>query len=228
MELINSSLRGKRFVLVILVFFFLSKALFPGGVGLEDRRGLIDEVEMAGVISGGEFPHVESGPGVDDGVIVGSSGELVQCDSENVRRVGSWPFGPAKALVYDEGRGLLYLGSGSGVYILDVSDPGNIERISEGIRAGGCVEGLFYESGEHRLYVACGVWGLEVWDVSEEVGPVRLGRCDVSGTAYGVYVLGGYAYVAAGVGGLRVIDVYDPVDPHEVGYYDTPGTAYGV
>ncbi len=144
-------------------------------------------------------------------------------DSLNVRRVGAWPFGPSYTVLVQGN--LVFLGSGGGVVVLDVSDPSNPQRVGE-IRTRGVVVGLDYEAG--RLYVADGQGGLEVWDVNEPSAPMRLGSYFTPGSAEGVYVLGDYAYVAAGDGGLRILDITDPSNPYEVGYYDTPGSAWDV
>ena len=45
-------------------------------------------------------------------------------------------------------------------------------------------------------YVADGLQGLRVIDVSTPSAPVEVGFVDTSGAAYGVAVAGGYAYVA--------------------------------
>ena len=148
-------------------------------------------------------------------------------DSLNVRFVGNWPFGPSYAVAVDEERELVYLGSGGGVYILDVSDPGSPEKVSE-LKTRGIVVGLFYDSSAEALYVADSGSGLRVIDMSDPGSSYEVGYYDTPGIALGVYVTGGYAYVADGDSGLRVIDVSDPSDPQEVGYYDTPEYAKGV
>jgi hypothetical protein len=105
--------------------------------------------------------------------------------------------------------------------------------------------------GELYAYVAAGVAGLRVVDVSDPVAPVETGLYDTPGGAVAVAVhsygasrrteqqaplrdsiAGGpgdlYAYVADGDAGLRVVDVSDPAAPAEVGSYDTPGKAWDV
>ena len=46
-------------------------------------------------------------------------------DNLNVNFVGHWPFGPAYAVAVKEN--YVYLASGGGIYVLDISDPYNIE-----------------------------------------------------------------------------------------------------
>jgi peptidoglycan/xylan/chitin deacetylase (PgdA/CDA1 family) len=62
-------------------------------------------------------------------------------------------------------------------------------------------------------YVAAGLAGLKIYDVSNPAAPVVVGACDTPGTAQGVTVKGNYAYVADGTPGLQVIDISDPAHP---------------
>jgi len=143
----------------------------------------------------------------------------------NCRFVGNWPFGQSVAVALDPVRDLAFVGSGGGIYVLDVSVPAFPVKLSE-IGTRGLVQGLCYLN--NRLYVADVAAGLRIISVSDPAHPVEVGYCDTPGNALGVAVIGDYAYVADGVDGLRVISVTDPAHPAEVGYYDTPGYAYGV
>lgn len=77
-------------------------------------------------------------------------------------------------------------------------------------------------------FVADGVDGLQIIDVTITENPQIIGSVDTPAEAYGVDVAGDYAYVADRLGGIRVIDVSNPVDPREVGVYDSPGEAMNV
>lgn len=77
-------------------------------------------------------------------------------------------------------------------------------------------------------YVAAGVAGLQVVDVSNRAAPFVAGALDTPGEARDVAVAGGVAYVADGAGGLRAIDVSAPSSPAQLGFIDTPGDAQGV
>ncbi len=144
-------------------------------------------------------------------------------DSLNVRLVGNWPFGPAYAVYANVDT--VFLSSGGGIYILDVSNPSSPMKIGE-IRTKDMVEGLFYSNG--YLYVVDRQRGLEIWDVRNGSAPQKVGFYFTPGWSWNLYVSGNYAYVADGDSGLRVIDVSNPVNPQEVGYSDTPGYAEGV
>jgi hypothetical protein len=89
------------------------------------------------------------------------------------------------------------------VYVLDVSDPAQPQRLSDAIRTRGVVYGLSYQA--NRLYIAVGRAGLEIWDMTNPGAPARLGYCDTPGNAYGVAVIGDYAFVANGDSGLHVL-----------------------
>ncbi|MEO0076934.1 MAG: hypothetical protein ABIK19_04655, partial [candidate division WOR-3 bacterium] len=69
-------------------------------------------------------------------------GDNRQFDSLNCRFVGNWPFGPSYTVAYDQTRNLCFLGSGGGVYILNVSNPSNPIKVSEAIHTRSFVNGL--------------------------------------------------------------------------------------
>lgn len=61
------------------------------------------------------------------------------------------------------------------------------------------------------VYIVSGSGGLPIVDVSDPCNPVRVGGCDTSGRAYGVFVAGSLAYVADSEAGLQIVDVATPV-----------------
>ena len=67
-------------------------------------------------------------------------------DSLNCREKGSWPFGRSLAVAYDASRNLAFLGSGGGVYVLDVANPAQPFKLSEAIHSRGLVLGLYYQA----------------------------------------------------------------------------------
>jgi len=92
-------------------------------------------------------------------------------DSLNCRFVGNWSFGPSYAVVLDPARNLAFIGSGHGVFVLDVSDPSHPVKLSEAVRTRDGVQSLCYQ--DSRLYVAAKADGLEIWDASV---PANLGE----------------------------------------------------
>ena len=75
-----------------------------------------------------------------------------------------------------------------------------------------------YISGNY-VYVADGVSGLQVIDISNPGVPSLRGSYNTPGTAYDVHVSGNYAYVADGSLGLQVIDISNPGAPVLAGSY---------
>ncbi|QSV59505.1 MAG: hypothetical protein HEQ29_15085 [Dolichospermum sp. LBC05a] len=77
-------------------------------------------------------------------------------------------------------------------------------------------------------YVADGLSGLQIIDISNPTTPTLKGNYDTSGYALGVQVVGNYAYVADNASGLQIIDISNPTTPTLKGNYDTSGYALGV
>ncbi|MFZ0545581.1 MAG: hypothetical protein WAM60_09085 [Candidatus Promineifilaceae bacterium] len=137
--------------------------------------------------------------------------------------VGSWPFGPALAVVADEGRNLVYLGSGGAVLILDVTDPTNPTLVSDDLRTDGLVRGLDYDPATQRLYIAANEAGLEIWDLTDPANPARLSRTeityfDVEIPINDVALSGNYAILDGNYGYVHSVDISDPVHPVDVSF----------
>jgi hypothetical protein len=77
-------------------------------------------------------------------------------------------------------------------------------------------------------YVADGMEGLQVIDVSDRKKPTIIGHADTSGFAAGVYVTENYAYVADKDQGLAIFDVKTPGSPANTAAIQTPGEALAV
>jgi len=84
-----------------------------------------------------------------------------------------------------------------------------------------------YVSGDYA-YVADGISGLAVIDISDPTNPGTPIYKNTTGNAYGIYVSGNYAYLADGSSGLAVINISDPTNPGTPIYKNTTGNAYGV
>ncbi|MFX0057137.1 MAG: LVIVD repeat-containing protein, partial [Candidatus Heimdallarchaeota archaeon] len=74
-------------------------------------------------------------------------------------------------------------------------------------------------SGDYA-YVADGLDGLTVVDISDPQNPFIAGNCDTPDYADGVTVSGDYAFIADRASGLQVMDISDPTNPFIVGNYD--------
>jgi len=126
-------------------------------------------------------------------------------ESTGLACVGRWPWGPSWELA---GRDtFLYLGSGSGVRILSISDSVQPRMLGQ-INARSLVSGLAVQ--DTLLFVACGSWGAQIYSVSDPSNPRELGSMDaVIGTACAqdtvCFTLGGDS--------LTIYDVTDPGQP---------------
>ncbi|MGY5873295.1 MAG: hypothetical protein RTV72_13680 [Candidatus Thorarchaeota archaeon] len=82
-----------------------------------------------------------------------------------------------------------------------------------------CVSGNY-------IYVANGLYGLNILNATEPTHMHQLGICDTPGEAREVEVVGNYAYVVDDSRGLQVINVTDPTDPTIVGNCETSDSAH--
>ena len=154
------------------------------------------------------------------GKIGGTNGKLqASADSSDIQLVGSWPFGEARAVAINQADNIVYLGSGRGIYILDIKNPSSPQELSS-ISTPGLVKDIFYVNG--KVFVADGSEGLRIINVSNPTNPFNMGYCSTQdGDARGVYVVGSYAYVAARGTGLHIIDISNPNNPNQVGFSDS-------
>ncbi len=84
-----------------------------------------------------------------------------------------------------------------------------------------CVDGNY-------VYVACGSYGLNIFELSDPSSPFPVGWVDTPGSANDVAVSSGYAYVADGSGGLQIVNVNPPETASIVGSVSTSVDAEGV
>lgn len=66
-------------------------------------------------------------------------------------------------------------------------------------------------------FLASGLGGFYVIDVSRPEKPVQVASVEISGYTYDFDVSGSCAYLAAGFGGLVIIDISEPLDPKTIG-----------
>jgi len=76
-------------------------------------------------------------------------------------------------------------------------------------------------------YIACGEYGLLIFEISEPLNPIYINRVNTPENANEVYVAGAYAYVADNAG-LQIIDIVPPESAHIVKSVDTPDYAMGI
>ncbi|NQT34514.1 choice-of-anchor D domain-containing protein, partial [bacterium] len=105
------------------------------------------------------------------------------------------------------------------IYLIDVSNPGDLSEISSLDYYGNC---NVYVVGD-IAYVAGGTF--RIIEVSDPENPELVANIGLGGYAWAVHVSGEYAYVGDmhhENGGLRIIDVSDPENPDQVGYCEFP------
>jgi len=150
-------------------------------------------------------------------------------DSTEFRETGSYPFRTGTAVVLDTTRDLAFVGAGSGVFIVDVSDPTYPVVLSDRIRCGTMVKDMFLDGS--RLYVALFSYGVlpdlprevEIWDVSVPANPLRVGGVDLYFGAQCVYARGDTLLI----GSLRSLFTYDISDPeHPVRLESLPDVCF--
>ncbi len=127
-------------------------------------------------------------------------------ESLNVRCVGRWPWGPSYEVTAQ--RDTLYLASGSGVRIVDITTPTNPRHIGQV-----CARGLISQVvvRDSLLYVSCG--GLEIFSVSDPANPVRRSWFGRQVRDFGLKD----SFAVCISDSLRIINVRDPGNPFQVG-----------
>ncbi|MGB9880958.1 MAG: LVIVD repeat-containing protein, partial [Anaerolineae bacterium] len=113
-----------------------------------------------------------------------------------------------------------YLGMGSYLAVLDISNPSNPRLLSRTGPFPDIVRGIAV-FGEYA-YVADGKnGGLRIISVSSPTSPVEVGSYDTPGSADSVKVYGDYAYLIDN-GYVRIVNITNPASPYEVGSYAQP------
>jgi hypothetical protein len=130
-------------------------------------------------------------------------------ESTGLACVGRWPWGPSWELC---GRDtFLYLGSGSGVRILSISDSVHPRMLGQ-INARSLVSQVVVQ--DSLLFVACGSWGAQIYSVADPAYPREVGSMDA---VIGDLCAKDIFCYAVGGGSFRIYDVADPTQPTQVG-----------
>ncbi|MEC4883377.1 MAG: DUF4347 domain-containing protein [Scytonema sp. PMC 1070.18] len=132
--------------------------------------------------------------------------------------------GNAEGIVV-EGNYAYIADAGSGLQIINISDPNNPIIAGSYDTPGNAFN---VAVAENYAYVADGS-SLQIIDVSNPNNPTLKTNVDnLSGTTYAVTVLNNFAYVAVRDAGLQIIDLSNLDVPTLRGSYNTPGNASGV
>jgi hypothetical protein len=186
------------------------------------RRRLTVGFVMAVVLlsrAGAEPPafvvSVPSPPPATTGDLDETEAEAFRAAMGRVKLVGRLGMGPARSLVVRDTK--LYYGSTTGLTIFDVSRPSSPHPVGF-VPIPGEVSGL--DINGDFAYVAAGLWGLQVVDLSalRVVGTYRpAGLLDAGDdTTLSVAVSGSLAVLGTRGGRMVVVDVSSPYQPIEV------------
>ncbi len=126
----------------------------------------------------------------------------------NVDLLSYRDYGPAVAIAV--AGNYAFLGAGSWIIVLDVSNPAAPTMIGRYPLQSAVADGVVVGS---YAYAVAHV-GLYVLDVSYPANPTARGYRQLPGDAQGVVVDGNYAYVALGAGGLRILKRLEPRVPN--------------
>jgi hypothetical protein len=111
---------------------------------------------------------------------------------------------------------LAYVGEGSGLAIVDISNLQNPARIAR-LELAGIVSDLFVSAGV--AYIADGAGGLQVVDVHNPSQTYVLSSLATACPATSLFLSGSLVYLGEGDCGLQIIDVSDPGNPLLRGSY---------
>ncbi len=161
---------------------------------------------------------------------------LLKINSDNLTRVGNWPFGSALAVAVDTARQLVYLGSGGAVLVLDVSNLSQPQLISDVINTKGKVTDLRYNHLTQHLYVAAVYEDFQIWDMQDPAAPPKLCQYGIpnpytSVITENVDFYQNYAITENAGLGVSSINVSDPKNPFVVSinaYMGNPARAIHV
>jgi hypothetical protein len=196
----------KKYLLIVTFLF----AAYLNAQSLMPRAGeyLSDETDILEIIKN-TMPKI---PYNDEKLTV------IDFDSSNVSFKGNFPFSYSYALSMSPEGDLVFVGSGGGIYVTDVSDPQNPVVLSE-VRTRSLVDQCTYDPVSKRLYVCAYFSGIEIWDLSDLYNPTRMSRFATepyprSGVAY----IGDYLFFTTNysIWSLDISDPYNPVIADEL------------
>lgn len=147
-------------------------------------------------------------------------------DSWNVRCVGRWPFGesfsitPSDRIDVDS---LLFLGSGSGIRVLKLSNPRFPSMISKIDCLGPCMR--VQKKGEY-LYILS--YALEIYSLRNPYQPERIGMLPMRSYHQDLAIKDSFLYIVGFDSLLRVVNCADPRNPYQMDSLEFSDYTWGV
>ena len=137
---------------------------------------------------------------------------VIDFDSSNTSFKGNFPFSYSYALAMSPEGDLVFIGSGGGIYVTDVSDPQNPVILSE-VRTRSLVDQCTYDPVNKRLYVCAYFSGIEIWDLSNLTNPTRMSRFPTEPyPRSGIAFIGDYLFFTTNYS-IWSLDISDPYNP---------------
>ncbi len=147
-------------------------------------------------------------------------------DSLGMSFQGNWPLGTANDIISSVTGDTIFIASGGGVIILDITNVDAPQIISE-VYARAYVDHLYYDYTSKQLYLAAYFSGFEIWDLADITNPTRLSRTPTDALPRGgIYAYQDYLYIITVSGGMLVYDISDPVNPDYVTTTNISGNAW--
>ena len=143
---------------------------------------------------------------------------VIDFDSSNTSFKGNYPFSYSYALAMSPEGDLVFVGSGGGIYVTDVSDPQNPVILSE-VRTRSLVDQCTYDPVSKRLYVCAYFSGIEIWDLTDLSNPTRMSRFPTEPyPRSGIAFIGDYLFFTTNysIWSLDISDPYNPVIADEL------------
>ena len=139
-----------------------------------------------------------------------------------ISKVSWWPYGTCYDVAYDPQTGLILIGSGEVLELLDVSDPSQPIKVNEIILQGqhqhmALSEGIAYVTTYRRD-------GLQIINVSNPANLQTIAFYPAEGNPHGIEVQGDTAYLAVGQD-LDILDISNPGSPRLRAHFQVMGRA---
>ncbi len=148
-------------------------------------------------------------------------------DSTGLKEIGRWPWGPSWELAGRDS--LLFLGSGSGVRILSITDSVHPRMLGQ-INARGLVSQVVVR--DSLLFVACGSGGAQIYSIGNPTSPRELGS--MGAVIYDLVVKDTFCYTLGirsgntGADSLRIYSIANPEQPRQLGAVRDSGYSLAV